>query len=571
LILSRAILFTMALCLILFFHLPGIKAQRDFDLLLIPVDSISQVTLKKEKLYFRLADSASVIKKMRDFSLKWIKNNFLAFSYDSIVWDNDNVKAYLSTGPSILLDSITIHGIPKNILKLAGIKLEEGKILSTSFRNYIEIRKNLIRYYENHGFPFASVSIKNIEFKDQHLNAELHVSENGLFVIDSIIVKGGPRISRKYLLNCLHIKSGQTFNQSKIDNISKIISDLSFIKQIKPSETEFTEGKSDLFLYIKSNPANFFNGMIGLENDSISNSGLQLSGDVSLVLQNSFRIGDRIDFYWSKYSSGSQNLRLGFNFPYIFILPLGFNTKLGLEKNELDYLNTDFYVAFNYNYFWNNGFKAFFQKRKSFVIDNKLSGEGEFSGYSSTTAGLGFTLENTDYRVNPTKGFNIEAYSGYGNTINDGEESQSLIEIGFEGAFYLKLSKMISLSLQNHSSALIGPSGFYQNQLFKIGGINILRGFDEKSIFASSYSVFSIEPKLNLGKNSAFFLFSDIGWYQAKQVGNISSDTPFGFGTGMNIDTKAGIFKLIYAVGKQQGNPVKLSNSKVHFGYSARF
>ena len=112
---------------------------------------------------------------------------------------------------------------------------------------------------------------------------------------------------------------------------------------------------------------------------------------------------------------------------------------------------------------------------------------------------------------------------------------------------------------------------FTKTSCLKLAGINSLRGFDEQSVFASTYSVFSIEPRLLIGKNSAVYLFTDVAWYENKQADNHYDDTPFGAGIGINIDTKAGIFKLNYAIGKQFDNPIKVSDSKMHFGFSARF
>jgi len=44
-----------------------------------------------------------------------------------------------------------------------------------------------------------------------------------------------------------------------------------------------------------------------------------------------------------------------------------------------------------------------------------------------------------------------------------------------------------------------------------------------------------------------------------------------GFGAGMNLQTRAGIFTIIYAMGRQFDNPVNIGNAKMHFGYISRF
>jgi len=133
------------------------------------------------------------------------------------------------------------------------------------------------------------------------------------------------------------------------------------------------------------------------------------------------------------------------------------------------------------------------------------------------------------------------------------------------------LGRMSTFAISCKSAGLYASEPVYENEMYKIGGINTVRGFDEKAILASSYAILSLEPRLLLSKNSALYLFGDIAWYESKLIDNQVTDTPVGFGAGINIDTKAGIFKLNYALGKQFNNPIKFSDSKVHFGFSARF
>jgi outer membrane protein assembly factor BamA len=544
----------------------GIIAQREFKLQIIPVDSIAISTLKDEKLIYIVKDGLSAIKKLKEISEYWISKDYIAFSYDSICSDSSGLKSYLALGPKFSFDSLKVEGIPENLLKLIGIRDNKLK-----FRDFIKTRENIVQYYENNGFPFAFVKLDNLSFVDNNFKVNLSLVKNGLFKIDSIIIKGNPKISRKFLLHHIQIKPGNPYNQSKIDNMNRLMNDLSFIKQAKPAEIEFRDASADLYLYLKNYPANFFSGIIGFANDSVSNSNMQITGDINLILLNSFKIGEKIDFYWNRYNTSSQKLRFGLQFPYIFVLPVGFSCRLGLEKFQTNYLNTELYTALNYEFSGSSGLKAYIQNKKSFIIDTVSIENSGNMGFSSTITGLGFSLDKTDYKPNPLKGYFLDATMGYGNTTNEGQESRSIIELGFEGGVFIKAGKQLSFAFLNKSSGLISNSVFYKNQIYKIGGINTLRGFDEQSIFASTYSIFSFEPRLLSGKNSSFFVFSDVCWYEYKLPEKTYSDWPIGFGAGMNIDTKAGIFKLVYAVGKQQGNPIKLSNSKVHFGFSTRF
>jgi len=165
----------------------------------------------------------------------------------------------------------------------------------------------------------------------------------------------------------------------------------------------------------------------------------------------------------------------------------------------------------------------------------------------------------------------VDLSSGYGSRSTNASNQASIAETGLKADWYIRIGKISSLALLNKSSAIFSNSDFYENEMAKIGGINTLRGFDELSILASSYTIFTIEPRLIIGKNSSVYLFSDFAWYTARLVEGNITDFPLGFGLGINLDTKAGIFKLNFALGKQFDNPVKISESKLHFGFLARF
>ncbi|HQI46911.1 MAG TPA: hypothetical protein PLC59_12715, partial [Bacteroidales bacterium] len=60
-------------------------------------------------------------------------------------------------------------------------------------------------------------------------------------------------------------------------------------------------------------------------------------------------------------------------------------------------------------------------------------------------------------------------------------------------------------------------------------------------------------------------------YYDSKTVQKYIHDTPYGFGAGVCFETKAGIFSLTYALGKQFDNPIYLKSGKIHFGVVSYF
>ncbi len=108
----------------------------------------------------------------------------------------------------------------------------------------------------------------------------------------------------------------------------------------------------------------------------------------------------------------------------------------------------------------------------------------------------------------------------------------------------------------------------FQNELFRIGGYQLLRGFDEESIYANQYAVFTGEYRYLVGMNSYFFGFSDVGFTKTKYNAVSFSNSFISGGIGIELETKFGLLNLSYAIGKR--NDVKFdirNSSKIHFGY----
>jgi len=109
------------------------------------------------------------------------------------------------------------------------------------------------------------------------------------------------------------------------------------------------------------------------------------------------------------------------------------------------------------------------------------------------------------------------------------------------------------------------------NELFRIGGFSDFRGFNEESIYASTYSILTLEWRLLLERNSFLSVFWNKAYVENSSGNKTTYDQPMGFGAGFSFQTKAGIFALSYALGQEMGNPIQFSQAKIHFGYMARF
>ncbi|MCB0484140.1 MAG: BamA/TamA family outer membrane protein, partial [Flavobacteriales bacterium] len=202
----------------------------------------------------------------------------------------------------------------------------------------------------------------------------------------------------------------------------------------------------------------------------------------------------------------------------------------------------------------------------------------EISDIRISSYGLGGKTIRLDYRLNPRKGFKAEGDFSFGEReilrnarINKAVyDSINLKSLRYKG----RGEAALFVPVAGRSALMLGLKGGYvvsdrlfANELFRIGGMRVLRGFDEESVFASSYAIGTLEFRYLLEKNSFFHLFFDGGWYENAAAPQLISDTPYGFGSGVTFETKIGIFSLSYALGRQFNNPILLRTGKIHFGF----
>ena len=108
----------------------------------------------------------------------------------------------------------------------------------------------------------------------------------------------------------------------------------------------------------------------------------------------------------------------------------------------------------------------------------------------------------------------------------------------------------------------MNSDNYLANELFRIGGVNNIRGVNEESIFASIYSVFNLEYRFKPNATSYFYSITDFS-YTENDIANQKTNI-FSLGLGYALITKAGVLNLSYANGKFDNEPFSIQNSKIH-------
>lgn len=512
---------------------------------------------------------------------------FLLVNLDSLKNTNSFTTAYFTLGKCFKWATLKKGNLDEVLVNRVGFNERQ-------YRNQIYRPKEIARLLErvlieeeNSGYPFASVNLDSVEIREDTIKASIYLQANKRCTIDSLIIKGTSQISRHYVYRLLGIRRGDTYNESRIKQISNRINGVPFLKEARTSEVYFSDKYTRLNVYIDSKKANRFDGVLGfLPNETTGK--LLITGQATLKLSNSFNKGEVLDVDWQKLQAKTQNLKSRLQIPFLFRSPFGADLGFKLYKRDTLFTDVSQNVGFNYLVGLDSYFKLFFTNRTINLISTRglenLTTLPPYVDISSQSYGIGFRTEKLDFRLNPRKGYVLDFTVSAGkkqikrnlklNPVAYDKIQDQLKSTVYNGdvlaELYIPIQNRSTLVVGNRS-AIFESEQLFQNELFRFGGLATLRGFDEESILASAYTISKLEYRFLLDRNSYLFAFANQAYYENKASKLTIHDTPYGFGAGITFETKPGIFSLTYALGKQFNNPISVRSAKVHFGIISTF
>ena len=514
------------------------------------------------------------------------KMGYLTASIDSFSFAPNEHYMAISAGTEIKWAKLDPGNFTEQSLEAVDFAPAAFEQKPFSSKQLNKLFEKTIKFYENRGYPFVSIQLTNVAFTaENEISAALYFEKNTLYKVDSIKILGNSAISKNYLLNYLGLFEGDLYQENKIVAIENRIREIPFVTMTAKPEVQFFENEVKIILRLDRKKASRFDGVIGLLTNE--NTGrIELTGDVDLNLTNGIKKGETFGLNWRKLKGNSQDLKVDLIYPYLFKTPFGIDVDFKLFKRDTTFLDLETRVGINYLLERGDYISLFVENKTSNLLSRDDFAEAiqipELGDVRVNSFGIAYLGNRTNYKYNPTKGLLINVNFSAGRKelkkISILEQNQpelydsiplitSQLKGGLLLEYYIPLAQRSTIKLANRSASIYSER-LYANELMRIGGLRTLRGFDEESISASSYSIFSLEYRFLLDQNSFFSVFSDYGLYENNTTGSeYIYDTPLGIGAGISFETKAGIFTFNYAVGSQFGNPIDVRAAKIHFGF----
>lgn len=551
--------FTILTPVVLFGQTLSLKISGESEIASQIIDSVGYE--KKIPTYAAIENELFLLKE------KLIKKGYIDFKIEAIKKQNDslfNSDVYLGKrikAIRVFYDS----SFDAQLLQLLNIETRT---------DYFEIRTGnleavlgiLNKTIAEQGDPFSTLKLINIKKESAELlSGDLIISKNQKRRIDKIVVKGYEKFPKSYIKRFLKLKNGQSFNLEAIKNKTQKLEELGFARELKDPEVLFTNDSTILYLYTEKTESNNFDGFLGFGNNENTNR-LEFDGYLDLKLINNLNFGESLRLLYKSDEIDQQTFDLQIKTPYLLGSPIGIDVGLHIFRKDSTFSTTTQNIRLNYQINANHRISAGI---KGLVSSNLLEASTIIlDDYTSSYYQFGYNYIKLQY-YDPLFPINFlfDITTSFGSrTQNNTELSQT--DFSFETYKILNLNNKNSLFVRLTGAALVSDN-YLDNELYRFGGINSIRGFEENSLVANLYGVINTEYRYRLSNTIYIHSVIDAAYFENKITETKSK--LFGFGFGLGLLTKAGLFRLNYSSGKTENAAFKLSDSKIHVSLTATF
>ncbi len=508
-----------------------------------------------------------------------LAEGYLEATIDTCHLLGDTSDCHLVPGPRYRWARLSGQGIPVEIASEARFreKLFSGRPVTPV--QVARLREDLLRVSENNGYPFASVVLDSLRPETDGLAATVRLEPGRLVRIDSVVIRGSARTNMRYLQAHIGIRHSDLYNEALIKAVERRVRELPFVSQVRRPHVQFTEQSTKLFLFLDAKKASSINGVLGVQPDPITGN-VVLTGDLDLRLRNALKRGEGINLNWRSLQDATQDLKIGFNMPFLFNTPFGVDLGLKLFRRDSTFLEVTTRAGLDHLTPGGDKFTVFLNNKSSERLGRNTVAVPGLADVHLLSYGVGMERNRYDYRFNPRRGHGLMAEASLGRkrtstavfslTEQPPEVRTVQYELNGQAIGHIPLGKRGTVRLAGQGGWMVN-NDLYRNELYRMGGLKTMRGVDEASIFCSAYAIGTIEYRFVFEENSNFFVFFDQGWWEDAAQEQLVTDTPYSVGAGTTFETKAGLFSLTYALGSQYNSGLDLRGGKVHFGFISLF
>ncbi len=458
---------------------------------------------------------------------------------------------------------------------------------------------DLLNRYEQLGRPFAKITTGDVDLippkKDDEpptLKLTIDIDEGSIVKITGFAVSGNVTTQPDVLTRELPIAVGDLFNSEKFSQIKSRLERLGLFEKVGAPELVVLQPKGAAWqpndtiqgvikLSITEGNTNTFDGVVGYQPPLTPSDEGFFTGLVNISLRNLFGSGRKLAVRWVRPNNPTQELRLNYQEPWLFGVPLTITLDLMQLKQDSSFSQLQLGAVAQYRLSQNLFLTGVVQRESINPIFEGAPRLEPVLQSAVTLTGLGILYDSRDYIPNPTSGLLFRNDYRIGTKSIAASDSILAVyqfqpnvvqqRVLVEAEFYQQTFRRHVIALRAFGQAILASEIQFAD-LFRFGGAQTLRGYREQQFLASRYAFSNLEYRVLLSQNAFAFLFWDVGYfYKAANPLNaldgVREGWRNGFGLGARIDTPLGIVGVSYALG--EGDTIL--RGKVHFNLINQF
>ena len=425
--------------------------------------------------------------------------------------------------------------------------------------------------------PFTQLKFIELEpMQYPTLLAKLQVNLLPQRKIDSLVIKGYTNLDRGLLKHKAGIRRPMLFEKARINRAEEILSASPYVSVLRPSEALFQEKRTTLYMYLEKKQANQIEGILGFGSDPQQQS-LKLNGYLNIQLWNNLDKSEQFDLRYKADGNQQERLEIQAGLPYLGGSPLGVQAKFDLFRRDSTFTTVTSGAQITYEPFGPWSLAMGYTSIRSTTGNEVISQQSNISDFNQGLWGISFQrLKSRNSVLMPTKSL-IRVQGEFGSSdqeITLEETSLGIRQTNTRQRLNLELDYLLKL-WPNHffwlyqKTALIQGEQLRLNELYRFGGTQSLRGFNENLLETSRMHLIQSEYRLSFSEAFYIHHLTDFAYYRNELEGNMTFN--YSVGLGIATVTRAGILKFQIAQGFGKRTDFSTNNTKIHLVFNSRF
>lgn len=497
-------------------------------------------------------DSAMAVKFLDSLS----QSSYFYTSLKSVNKLNDHTEITYDKGPNFNQAQVRFSD---SLVKDLGLPKE------SFIKNLDSLRQKINQKYRDKGFAFNRVKTKFVKMKDNVPEVNISVVPASQRKINGFVLKGYNNVPAKFVKNLEKAYLGKTYDDKNLVAINSSLIGHPFITLENPPQTLFTKDSTQIYLFMQKRKTNTFDGMVGFGNDKTKK--FTVNGTLNVALKNMFNSFESISIYWQRNPDKGQTFDLQGDVPYTFNSNVGVNINVNIYRQDSTFANVKFRPSLYYHLSEKQkiGLRGTFETSAVLdslytqAVDFRKQGVGLWYQYNRGSD-IALFLYKTNIRV--------EA-DFLKTTYDKTNESVNQLKYFVSGEHNFHIHGNHYLNIRGESALLSTKRKLAINELFRFGGWNSFRGFNELSLISDFYVYGGAEYRYLVNDQAFFDIFAQYGQMSNKSL-NVTPSL-YSLGLGFNFFLPIGLMSFQISNGNQFGNAFKFNDTKIHWGIVSRF